>query len=94
MKIIFNIYKVPVIIEQNKNSQHAKKFHWDFFKCPIFGAEIKKINIYNFPKQAKISKIARIFSKHLRKKMSWIFPSIGFFEFPNFWSKMKKNQPI
>jgi hypothetical protein len=26
--------------------------------------------------------------------MSWIFPSIGFFEFPNFWSKMKKNQPI
>jgi hypothetical protein len=90
MKIIFNIYKVPVIIEQNKNSQHAKNFHRDYLECPIFGAEMKKINIYNILKQAKISKIARIFSKRLRKKMSWIFPSIGFFNSQIFDQKWKK----
>jgi hypothetical protein len=44
--------------------------HQDFSECPMFWAEILKINIYNFPKQAKISKIARNVSKHLRKKMS------------------------
>jgi hypothetical protein len=48
------------------------------------------INIYDFPKQAKVSKIAWNFSKHLRQKISWIFPSMGFVEFPNFWAKMKK----
>ncbi len=37
MKIIFNIYKVPIIIEQNKNSQNAKKFQaLGFFKTPNF----------------------------------------------------------
>jgi len=61
MKIIFNMYKVPVIIEQNKNSQNAKKFQASGF----FRMQMKKINMYNFPKQAKI---ARNFSKHLRKK--------------------------
>jgi len=69
--------------------------HGDFSECPILlGRNEKKINIYNFPKQAKISKIAWIFFKHLRKQISWIFPSIGFVEFPNFWAKVKNNQPI
>jgi len=37
MKIIFNIYKVPVIIEQNKNSQVARKFQAPgFFRMPNF----------------------------------------------------------
>jgi len=90
MKIIFNIYKVPIIIEQDKNSQNAKKFQASgFSECPILWAEMKK-NIYNFPKQAKISNSARKFSKHLRKKMSWIFPSIGFVELPIFGRKWKK----
>jgi hypothetical protein len=71
MKIIFNIYKVPIIIEQNKNSHNAKKFQASgFSECPIFWAGMKKKSIYSFPKQAKISEIARTFSKHLRKKMS------------------------
>ncbi len=40
--------------------------HRDFSTLPNFlGRNEKKINIYNFPKQAKISKIARKFSKHL-----------------------------
>jgi len=69
MKIIFNIYKVPIIIEQNKNSYNAKKFQASgFSECPIFFGQEWKKNIYNFPKQAKISKIAQKFSKHLRKK--------------------------
>ncbi len=38
-----------------------------FLDCPIFGAEMKQVNIYNFSKQAKISKIAQNFSKHLLK---------------------------
>ncbi len=55
MKTIFNIYKVPVIIEQNANKFQASRF----FRVPnIFWAEMIKISIYNFPKQAKISKIA------------------------------------
>jgi hypothetical protein len=87
---------VPVIIEQNENSQNANKFQASrFFRVPnIFWAEMIKISIYNFPKQAKISKIAWNFFKHLRKKISWIFPSIGFVDFPNSSAKMKKNQPI
>jgi len=40
----------------------------NFQSAQFFGAEMKKINIYNFPKQAKISKIAQIYLKHLRKK--------------------------
>ncbi len=60
MKTILNIYKVLVIIEQNENSQNANKFQASrFFRVPnIFWAEMIKISIYNFPKQAKISKIA------------------------------------
>ncbi len=42
--------------------------HWDFSDAQLFWVEMKKINIYNFPKQAKISKIAQKISKHLRKK--------------------------
>jgi hypothetical protein len=35
MKIIFNIYKVPTIIEQSKNSQNAKKIQAPgFFRMP------------------------------------------------------------
>jgi hypothetical protein len=35
MKIIFNIYKVPIIIEQTKNSHNAKKFQASgFSECP------------------------------------------------------------
>jgi hypothetical protein len=46
-----------------------KKFkHWDFSNAQLFWVEMTKININNFPKQAKISKIAQFFSKHLRKK--------------------------
>jgi hypothetical protein len=38
MEIIFNIYKVPIIIEQNRNSQNAKKIQASgFSECPIFG---------------------------------------------------------
>jgi len=34
--------------------------HRNFSECPIFwGRNEKKKNIYNFPKQAKISKIAK-----------------------------------
>jgi len=43
---------------------------WDFSECPMFWAEMKKINIYNFPKEARIFKIAGNFMKYLRKKMS------------------------
>jgi len=64
--------------------------HWDFSECPILLGRNEKNNIYNFPKQAKISKIAWIFSSILKIYISWIFPSIGFVEFPNFWAKMKK----
>jgi len=45
MKIIFNIYKVPIIIEQNKNSQNAKKLQASrFFRMPnVLGRNEKKI---------------------------------------------------
>jgi hypothetical protein len=42
--------------------------HWDFSDAQLFWVEMKKSNSYNFPKQAKISKIAQNFSKHLGKK--------------------------
>jgi len=64
--------------------------HRDFSECPILLGRNEKNNIYNFPKQAKISKIAWIFSSILKIYISCIFPSIGFVEFPNFWAKMKK----
>jgi hypothetical protein len=64
--------------------------HRDFSECPIILGRNDKNNIYNFPKQAKISKIAWIFSSILKIYISWIFPSIGFVEFPNFWAKKKK----
>jgi 5'(3')-deoxyribonucleotidase len=36
IKTIFNIYKVPAIMEHNKNFQNAKKFQaLGFFRCPI-----------------------------------------------------------
>jgi hypothetical protein len=64
--------------------------HRDFSECPILLGRNEKNNIYNFSKQAKISKIAWFFSSILKIYISWIFPSIGFVEFPNFWAKMKK----
>jgi len=64
--------------------------HQDFLKCPILLSRNEKNNIYNFSKQAKISKIAWFFSSILKIYISWIFLSIGFVEFPNFWAKMKK----
>ncbi len=64
--------------------------HPDFSECPLLLGRNEKNNIYNFSKQAKISKIAWIFSSILKIYISWIFPSIGFVEFPNFWAKMKK----
>ncbi len=64
--------------------------HRDFSECPILLGRNEKNNIYNFSKQAKISKIAWIFSTILKIYISWIYPSIGFVKFPNFWAKMKK----
>jgi hypothetical protein len=59
MKTIFNICKVPVIIEQSENSKIPINFkHRDFSECPILLGRNEKNNIYNFPKQTKISKIA------------------------------------
>ncbi len=56
MKIIFNIYKVPIIIEQNKNSQNAKNIQASRLQNAQFlGQKWNKISIYNFPKQAEIS---------------------------------------
>ncbi len=71
-------YLQHFIFEHNKNSPKCQKTfkHWEIFQsAQFFWAEMKKINIYNFPKQAKISKIAQIYLKHLRKKISWIFIS-------------------
>jgi hypothetical protein len=47
---------VPVIIEQNENSQNANKFQASrFFRVPnIFWAEMIKISIYNFPKPLQV----------------------------------------
>jgi hypothetical protein len=73
MKTIFNIYKVLIIIEHNKNSQNAKKFQaLRFFRLPnFFSSEMKKKKKPTyFPKQATIFKIAQKFSKHFRKKIS------------------------
>ncbi len=43
MKIIFNIYKVPVIFEQNKNSQNAKKIQaLGIFRMPNFLGRYEK----------------------------------------------------
>ncbi len=92
MKIIFNIYKVPIIIEQNKNSQNAKNIQASGLQnAQFFGQKWNKISIYNFPKQAKISKIARKFSKHLRKKKVMNISKHRICWIPKFLSKNEKN---
>ncbi len=52
---------------------------------------MKKINIYNFPKQAKISRIARNFSKHLRKKNVTNVSKHRICCIPKFLSENEKN---
>jgi hypothetical protein len=66
MKNIFNIYKVPIIIGQNKKISKCPNFLSirTFPECPIFLGRNEKFNVYDFPTHAKISKIAQIFSKH------------------------------
>ncbi len=81
-KYILNRVRIPKIPINFK--------HRDFSECPILLGRNEKNNIYNFPKQAKISTIAWIFLSILKIYISWIFRSIGFVEFPNFWAKMKK----
>jgi hypothetical protein len=50
IKTLFNIYKAPVNIEQNKNSQNAKKFQAPgFFRVPNFlGRNEKKSTFTTF----------------------------------------------
>jgi hypothetical protein len=59
MKIIFNIYKVPVISEQNKNSQNAKKFQVSgFFRMPnVLCRNEKRSTFITFPSRLEISKL-------------------------------------
>jgi hypothetical protein len=69
MKIMFNIYKVPIIIDQNKNSQNAKKFQaLRFSECPIFWAEMKKKTFITFPSRLKFPKLPKSFPSILEKK--------------------------
>ncbi len=70
MKTIFNIYKVPVIIEQNENSQNANKFQASrFFRVPnIFWAEMIKSAFITFPSKLKFPKLPKNFSSILEKK--------------------------
>ncbi len=58
MKNIFNIYKVPIIIGQNKKISKCPNFLSirTFPECPIFLGGYEKFNVYNFPSHAKISK--------------------------------------
>jgi RNA recognition motif-containing protein len=64
-----DIYKAPVIIEQNKNSQNANIFQAPrFFRVPNFlGRNGKKINIYNFPSRLTFPKLPEIFPSIFNK---------------------------
>jgi hypothetical protein len=70
MKIIFNIYKVPTIIEQSKNSQNAKKIQAPgFFRMPNFlGRNEKKSTFTTFPSRLKFPKLPKTFPSILGKK--------------------------
>jgi len=72
MKIIFNTYKVPVIIEQNKNSRNAKKFQASgFFRMPyVLGRNENKSMFITFPSMLKFPKVPETFPSILEKKMS------------------------
>jgi hypothetical protein len=72
MKIIFSIYKVPVIIEQNKNSQNAKKLEASgFFRMPnVLGRNENKAMFITFLSMLKFPKVPETFPSILGKKMS------------------------
>jgi hypothetical protein len=64
---------VPVIIEQNKKSQNAKKIQASgFFRMPNFLGtnEKKKTTFITFPSRLKFPKLPEIFPSILEKKMS------------------------
>jgi hypothetical protein len=64
IKNLSNIYKAHVIIEQNKNSQNAKKISSTgiFLDCPIFWAEMRKKSTFiTFPSRLKFPKLPEIF---------------------------------
>ncbi len=70
MKSMFNVYKVPIIIEQNKNFQNAKKFQalW-FFRMPNFlGRNEKQLTFITFPSRLKFPKLPEIFPSVLEKE--------------------------
>ncbi len=65
--------------------------HRDFSEYPIFwGRNEKKINMSNFPKQAKIFKIPQKISKHLRKKNLMNISEHRICWIPKFLSKSEK----
>jgi hypothetical protein len=70
MKIIFNIYKVPIIIEQNKSSQNAKKFQASgFFRMPnVVGRNEKKSTFITLPSRLKFPELPETFPSILEKK--------------------------
>ncbi len=71
MKTIFNIYKVLVIIEQNENSQNAKKNSSTeiFQSAQFFSAQMKKKPTFiTFPSRLQFSKLPKNFASILENK--------------------------
>jgi hypothetical protein len=60
---------VPIIIEQKIFKMPSFFLAPGCFQSVQFFWADKKINLYSFPSQAKISKIAQIFSKHIGKEI-------------------------
>ncbi len=92
MKTIFDIYfwaewEFP---KCQKNLSTGR-----FFRVPnFFGQKLKRSTFITFPSRLKFPKLPKFIWSILEKKISWIFPSIEFVEFPNFWAKMEKFRPI
>jgi hypothetical protein len=77
MKIIFNIYKVPIIIEQNKNSQNAKNIQASGLQNAKFlGRNETKSAFITFPSRLKFPKLPKIFPSILEKKSHEYFRTL------------------
>ncbi len=65
MKTLFTIYKVSIIIGQNKNSQNAQNvLASGFFQnAQFYGQNWKKINLYNFLVRENFQKLPENFPK-------------------------------
>jgi len=71
MKNFFTIYKVSVIIRQNKFFQNAQNvLASGFFQsAQFYGQKWKKINLYNFPVRENFQKSPKKFPSILEKQI-------------------------